>query len=395
MVILMNNGIAGIYENLRGEPPLKYLAKANQMQAEGHDMIRFEIGQPDFDTPEVVKNAAKKALDEGFTHYVPTDGIPELRKAIQVDIEKTRGFRPDLDQIMVLPGAKPGLFFGIMATVQQGDEVIYQNPFYFTYDSMFGFLGAKKVQVPLYEKDEFRMTPESIKERINDDTKLILLNSPQNPTGGVLTKNDVETIAELAEAHDAFVLSDEIYSKMLYDGHKHYSPAYIDECKERTMIVDGFSKAYSMTGWRLGYIVAPKEIIHKIDLLFADVASCTTSFVQKGGVAALTHGHSFVDEIMKKFSERRKAIVTGLNEVPGFSCIYPKGAFYVFPNISKTGMSSETLANYIIEEAKVCLLPGTAFGSQGEGFLRLSYASSLDSINEGIRRLKVAMEKIL
>ncbi|MDG6218230.1 MAG: pyridoxal phosphate-dependent aminotransferase [Candidatus Thermoplasmatota archaeon] len=391
----MSKGIAGLYENLRGEPPLKYLAKANQMQAEGHDMIRFEIGQPDFDTPDVVKNAAKKALDEGFTHYVPTDGIPELRKAIQQDIEDTRGFRPDLDQIMVLPGAKPGLFFGIMATVQQGDEVIYQNPFYFTYDSMFGFLGAKKVQVPLYEKDEFRMTPESIKERINDDTKLILLNSPQNPTGGVLTKNDVKTIAELAEAHDAFVLSDEIYSKMLYDGHKHYSPAYIDECKERTMIVDGFSKAYSMTGWRLGYIVAPKEIIHKIDLLFADVASCTTSFVQKGGVAALTHGQSFVDEIMKRFSERRKAIVKGLNEVPGFSCIYPKGAFYVFPNISKTGMSSEKLANYIIEEAKVCLLPGTAFGSQGEGFLRLSYASSLESIQEGIKRLKIAMEKIL
>ncbi len=391
----MKTSIAGDYNALRGEPPLKYLAKANQMQAAGHDMVRFEIGQPDFDTPEVVKKAAKQALDEGFTHYVPTDGIPELKEAIQEDIEKTRGFRPDLDQIMVLPGAKPGLFFGIMATVRQGDEVMYQNPFYFTYDSMFGFLGAKKRQIPLFEKDEFRMTPDQVQEKISDKTKLILLNSPQNPTGGVLTKKDVETIAELAREHDAYVLSDEIYSKMLYDGAAHYSPAYLDECKERTMIVDGFSKAYSMTGWRLGYIVAPKEIIHKIDLLFADVASCTTSFVQKGGVAALNHGHDFVDHIMKKFSERRSAIVKGLNEVPGFSCIYPKGAFYVFPNISKTGMSSEALANHIIEQAKVCLLPGTAFGSQGEGFLRLSYASSIEDIHTGIDRLKKTMENLI
>lgn len=391
----MNCSIAGEFSKLRGEPPLKYLAKANQMEADGHDMIRFEIGQPDFDTPDVVKNEAKKALDEGFTHYVPTDGIPELKEAIQEDIEKTRGFKPDLDQIMVLPGAKPGLFFGIMATVQATEEVIYQNPFYFTYDSMIGFLGAKKVQIPLYEKDKFRMTPEHIQEKISDETKLILLNSPQNPTGGVLTKKDIKAIAEMAEEHNAFVLSDEIYSKMLYDGLTHYSPAYLDECKERTMIVDGFSKAYSMTGWRLGYIVAPKEIIHKIDLLFADVGSCTTSFVQKGGVSALHHGQDFVDSIMAKFAERRKAIVTGLNEVPGFSCIYPKGAFYVFPNISKTGMKSEELANYIIEEAKVCLLPGTAFGSQGEGFLRLSYASSLESIHEGIKRLKKAMEKVI
>ncbi len=391
----MKNYIAGDFDKLRGEPPLKYLAKANQMEADGHNMIRFEIGQPDFDTPDVVKDAAKKALDEGFTHYVPTDGILELKEAIQQDIEETRGFRPDLDQIMVLPGAKPGLFFGIMATVQQADEVIYQNPFYFTYDSMFGFLGAKKTQIPLYEKDEFRMTPEQLQEKISDKTKLILLNSPQNPTGGVLTKKDVQAIAELAEEHNSYVLSDEIYSKMLYDGLTHYSPAYLDECRERTIIVDGFSKAYSMTGWRLGYIVAPKEIIHKIDMLFADVASCTTSFVQKGGVAALKYGQDFVDSIMKKFSERRKAIVKGLNEVPGFSCILPKGAFYVFPNISETEMKSEQLANYIIEEAKVCLLPGTAFGSQGEGFLRLSYASSLKDIDEGINRLKETMEKMV
>ncbi|MFW5898525.1 MAG: pyridoxal phosphate-dependent aminotransferase, partial [Candidatus Saliniplasma sp.] len=384
----MGKGLAGDFSLLRGEPPIEYLTKANQLEAEGRDMVRFEIGQPDFDTPDNVKEAAKKALDEGFTHYVPTMGIPQLRKAIQEDIEKTRGFKPDLDQVIVLPGAKPGLFFGLLSTIERGDEVIYQDPFYFTYDSMIGYLGAKKVPIPLYEEDEFRMTPEHIHERISDDTKLILLNSPSNPTGGVLTKKDVQAIAEMAEEHDAYILSDEIYSKMLYEGNEHYTPGYLDECKERTILIDGFSKAYSMTGWRLGYAVAPKDVVHKMDLLLADAVSCTTSFVQRGGVEALKNGQDFVDHIMGHFTKRRKAIVEGLNEVPGFSCIYPKGAFYVFPNIKETGMKSEELANYMIEEAGVCLLPGTAFGEQGEGFLRLSYASSLDEIEEGIRRMK-------
>lgn len=389
----MTKGLAGDFSLLRGEPPIKYLTKANKLEAQGRDMVRFEIGQPDFDTPDNVKEAAKDALDEGFTHYVPTTGIPELKEAIQEDIKKTRGFRPDLDQIIVLPGAKPGLFFGLLSTVEKGDEVIYQNPFYFTYDSMIGYVGGKKEQIPLYEEDEFRMTPEHIKERISDETKLILLNSPQNPTGGVLNKKDVEAIAEMAEEHDAYILSDEIYSKMLYDGLDHHTPGYLDQCKDRTILIDGFSKAYSMTGWRLGYAVAPKDIVHKMDLLLADAVSCTTSFVQKGGVEALKNGQDFVDYIMEKFAKRRDAIVEGLNEVPGMSCIYPKGAFYVFPNIQETGMKSDELANYLIEEAGVCLLPGTAFGSQGEGFLRLSYASSLESIEEGIERMKDAMRK--
>ncbi|MFW6040763.1 MAG: pyridoxal phosphate-dependent aminotransferase [Thermoplasmatota archaeon] len=391
----MGKGLAGDFTKLRGEPPIKYLTKANEMERKGRDMVRFEIGQPDFDTPDNVKEAAKKALDEGFTKYVPTEGIPELKEAIQDDIEKTRGFKPDLEQIMVLPGAKPGLFFGLMTTVEKGDEVIYQNPFYFTYDSMIGYLGAKKVQVPLYEKDEFRMTQEEIQNRISDDTKLILLNSPQNPTGGVLNKKDIKAIAEMAEEYDAYVLSDEVYSKMLYDGLEHHSPSYLDQCKERTILIDGFSKAYSMTGWRLGYMVAPKEIIHKTDLLLADVVSCTTSFAQKGAVEALKKGQPFVDMMMEHFTKRREAIVEGLNEVPGFSCIYPKGAFYVFPNVKETGMDCEDLANYMIEEAGVCLLPGTVFGSQGKGYLRLSYASSLKSIEKGIKRMKEAMEKVI
>ncbi len=391
----MNHGLAGDFSMLRGEPPIKFLTKANKMEREGRDVVRFEIGQPDFDSPENVKKSTKDALDDGFTNYVPTTGIPELKEAIQDDIEKTRGFRPSEEQIIVLPGAKPGLFFGLLSTVKSGDEVIYQNPFYFTYDSMIGYMGAKKVQIPLHEEDEFRMTPEQIKERITDNTEVILLNSPQNPTGSVLTKNDIEEIAKMAVENDIYVLSDEIYSKMLYDGLKHHSPAFLDECKERTILIDGFSKAYSMTGWRLGYAVAPKEIIHKMDLLLADAVSCTTSFVQKGGVEALRNSQDFVDNIMEHFAERRDAIVTGLNEVPGFSCIEPKGAFYAFPNIKETGKKSEKLAEILLEEAGVCLLPGTAFGSQGEGYLRLSYATSLDEIEKGIEKLKEAMGKIL
>ncbi len=391
----MDQGLAGDFSMLRGEPPIKFLTKANRMEREGRDVVRFEIGQPDFDSPENVKEAAKKALDEGFTNYVPTTGIPELKEAIQEDIEKTRGFRPSKEQIMVLPGAKPGLFFGLLATIQQGDEVIYQNPFYFTYDSMIGYLGAKKVQIPLHEEDQFRMTPEQIKERVTEDTEVILLNTPQNPTGSVLTEDDVKTIAEIAEENDIYVLSDEIYSKMLYDGLEHHSPSYLDRCEERTIMIDGFSKAYSMTGWRLGYVVAPEDIIHKMDLLLADAVSCTTSFVQKGGVEALKNSQDFVDHIMGHFAERRDAIVSGLNEVPGFSCIEPKGAFYAFPNVKETGMESEELADYLLEEAGVCLLPGTAFGSQGKGYLRLSYATSLEEIEKGIDRLKEAMAEVV
>ncbi len=391
----MNKGLAGDFSMLKGEPPIKFLTKANKMEREGRDIVRFEIGQPDFESPENVKEAAKKALDDGFTKYVPTMGIPDLVEAIQDDIKETRGFRPTKEQIMVLPGAKPGIFFGLLALVEQGDGVIYQNPGFFTYDSTIGYLGAKKQEIPLYEKDEFRMTPTQIEKRITDDTKVIMLNSPQNPTGPVLTKSDIRAIAEIAEENDIYVLSDEIYSKMLYDEMEHHSPAYLDGCKERTILLDGFSKAYSMTGWRLGYAIGPEELIHKMDLLVADAISCTTSFVQKAGVEALRNSHDFVDDIMEHFTERREAIVSGLNEVPGFSCIYPKGAFYAFPNIKETGMKSEELTDHLLEEAGVCLLPGTAFGSQGEGYLRLSYATSLDEIEKGIERLKEAMADIL
>jgi len=392
----MRKGILADSSMLRGEPPLEYLAKANELERQGKEIVRFEIGQPDYDTPENVKEAAIKALREGFTHYVPSDGIPELKEAIQEDIEKSRGFRPTLDQILVLPGAKPGLYFSLISTIQKEDEVIYQNPCFFTFDSMVGYMGAKKVQVPLYEENEFRMTPKEVKERITSDTKMIIINSPQNPTGAVLTEDDIKAIAEIAADNDIYILSDEIYSKMYYDGLEHNSPSYRDECNERTIIIDGFSKAYSMTGWRLGYAVAPEEIIHEMELLLADAISCTTSFAQKGAVEALRGPQDFTKMMMEEFTKRRNALVEGINkEVPGMSCIYPKGAFYAFPNIKETGMTSEEVAKYMLNDAGVALLPGTSFGSQGEGFLRISYAQSLDMIEKGIERMKKAMEENL
>ncbi len=390
----MKKGISADPKMLRGEPPLEYLAKANRLEREGKDIIRFEIGQPDFDSPENVRRKMIEAIDDGFTDYVPSKGIPELRKAIQADIERTRGFKPELDQILVLPGAKPGLYFSMMATVQRGDQVIYQDPCFFTYDSEVGYVGAEKVKVPLHEENDFRMDPEDIKKRVTKKTKMIILNSPQNPTSGVLKENDIKAIAEIAEDEDIYVLSDEVYSKMLYDGLEHHSPSFLDECSERTILVDGFSKAFSMTGYRLGYAVAPKEVVEEMTLLLADAISCTTSFVQKAGVEALKNSQYFVDEMMEEFSKRRDVLVKGLNEkVPGMSCIYPKGAFYAFPNVKKSGMSSEEIADHLLEEAGVCLLPGNKFGDQGEGFLRISYASSLESIEEGIERMSEAMEK--
>lgn len=388
----MRKGILADSSMLRGEPPLEYLAKANELERQGKEIVRFEIGQPDFDTPKHVKDAAIQALKDGFTHYVPSDGIPELKVAIQEDIEMSRGFKPSLDQILVLPGAKPGLYFSLISIIQQGDEVIYQNPCFFTFDSMVGYMGAKKVQVPLYEENEFRMTPDEIQERITDETKMIIINSPQNPTGAVLTENDIKEIAEMAEDNDLYILSDEIYSKMYYDGLEHHSPSYLDECNERTIIIDGFSKAYSMTGWRLGYAVAPEEIIHEMELLLADAISCTTSFAQKGAVEALRGPQDFTKMMMEEFTKRRNALIEGINEeVPGMNCIYPKGAFYAFPNIKETGMTSEEVAKYMLNDAGVALLPGTSFGSQGEGFLRISYAQSLDMIDKGIERMKEAL----
>jgi aspartate/methionine/tyrosine aminotransferase len=374
-----------------GEAAFEVLAKAQELERQGKEILHFEIGEPDMETPENIAQAGIKAIKDKKTHYVPSIGITELRKAVQDEIEKTRGYRPDLDQVVITPGLKPGIFFSMAAIVNPGDEVIYPDPGYPTYGSVTSFLGAKGVLVPLLEENEFRMNPEDIKKRITDKTKLLIVNSPQNPTGSVMTKSELEIIAELAEENNVYVISDEIYSKMTYDT-KHYTPTVIDKAKERTVLLDGFSKYYAMTGWRLGYMVAPEEMADRLKDFLVSAISCTAAFTQWAGIEALTGNQEFIPEMMKRFKEKRDKIVNGLNSISGFHCLKPKGAFYVFPNIKKTEMSSQKCADHLLYKAGIAALPGTAFGPYGEGYLRFSYASTLKNIDSAINRIKTLFD---
>lgn len=379
----LSNGANRIY----GEAAFEVLAKAQELERQGKHILHFEIGEPDMKTPENIANAGIQAIRDKKTHYTPSIGILELRKAVQDEIEKTRGYRPDLDQIIITPGLKPGIFFSMLAIVNPGDEVIYPDPGYPTYGSTASFLGAKKVMVPLLEENDFRMNPDDIRERITDKTKLIIVNSPENPTGSVMTKSELEEVAEIAEEHDIFVVSDEIYSKMTYET-KHYSPTVRDEAKERTILLDGFSKYYAMTGWRLGFMVTPVKMAERLKDFLVTSISCTAEFTQWAGVEALRGDQSFIPEMMKRFKEKRDRIVKGLNSISVFSCLSPKGAFYVFPNIKKTGMTSQECADHLLYNAGVAALPGTAFGPYGEGYLRFSYATTLENIDLAVERIK-------
>jgi len=367
------------------------LAKAQALERQGKSIFHFEIGEPDMETPENIANAGIRAIQEKKTHYVPSIGLLELRKAVQDEVEKTRGYRPDLKQIVITPGLKPGIFFSMLSIVNSGDEVIYQDPGYPTYGSVTSFLGAKSILVPLLEENEFRMNPDDIKERITEKTKLIIVNSPQNPTGSVMTKSELEDIAGLAEEHDLYVVSDEIYSKMTYDT-KHYTPTGRDEAKERTVLLDGFSKYYAMTGWRLGYMVVPCKMADRLQNFLVSAVSCTAAFTQWAGVEALTGDQSFIPEMMARFKEKRDRIVKGLNSIPGFTCLSPKGAFYAFPNITGTDMTSQECADHLLYKAGVAVLPGTAFGPYGEGYLRFSYATILENIDAAIKRIRESFE---
>jgi len=382
-MVELSKGANRIY----GEAAFEVLAKAQELERKGKHIIHFEIGEPDMETPENIADAGVKAIKNKKTHYTPSVGILELRKAVQDEVEKTRGYRPDLEQIVITPGLKPGIFFSMLATVNPGDEVIYQDPGYPTYGSVSSFLGAKGVLIPLLEENEFRMNPDDVKKRITKKTKLIIVNSPQNPTGSVMTKKELDEIAMLAEENDIFVVSDEIYSKMTYES-KHFSATSRDESKERAVLLDGFSKYFAMTGWRLGFIVAPKKMAERLQDFLVSAVSCTADFTQWAGVEALTGDQSFIIEMMKRFKEKRDRIVKGLNTIPGFSCLSPRGAFYAFPNIKKTGMNSQECADHLLYNAGVATLPGTAFGPYGEGYIRFSYASTLKNIDVAIERIK-------
>jgi aspartate/methionine/tyrosine aminotransferase len=380
-------------KKLGTETSFEVLAKAKALEKHGKDIVHLEIGEPDFDTPKNIKEAAVKALYSGYTHYVPSAGIPALREAIAEYISKTRKINAEPAEVVVTPGAKPIMFFCVLACVNPGDEVLYPNPGFPVYESVINFVGAKPVPLPLEEENDFRLDPEYVKEKMTKRTKLIILNSPGNPTGGVLTRKDLMAIAEcIADRDDVIVLSDEVYSRIIYEG-QHESIASLSGMKEKTLLLDGFSKTYAMTGWRLGYGVMRKDLAQKIAQLMTNFNSCTCAFVQMAGVEALKGPQTEPEKMVAEFKKRRETIVTGLNKIKGITCKKPRGAFYVFPNITGTGMKSKELADYLLNKAGVAVLSGTAFGEYGEGYLRLSFANSIENIQKALNRIAEAVEK--
>jgi len=381
-------------ETLGTETAFEVLAKAKALEKQGKDVVHLEIGEPDFDTPKNVKEAAIKALNAGYTHYGPSAGIPELRESIAQYISKTRGIKADPDEVVVTPGAKPIMFYSILALVNPGEEVLYPNPGFPIYESVVNFVGAKPVPIPLKEENDFRLDPEYVEEKITKKTKMIILNSPENPTGGVLTIDDLKAIADcISDRDDVFVLSDEIYSRIIYEG-THESIASLPGMKEKTILLDGFSKTYAMTGWRLGYGVMRKDLAQKVAQLQTNSNSCTCMFTQIAGIEALKGSQAEPERMDAEFKKRREVIVSGLNDIKGITCKKPRGAFYVFPNITGTGMNCRELGDYLLKEAGVAVLSGTSFGKYGEGYLRLSFANSIGNIQKALDRISKAVEKL-
>ena len=385
--------IADRMNRLGTESAFDVLAKAKQLEAQGKKIIHLEIGQPDFQTPINICEAAFRAMKDGYTGYGPAAGLLELREVVAEHISTTRGIEVHPDEVVVTPGAKPIIFFTLLALVNEGDEVIYPDPGFPTYESVINFVGAKGIPIPLREEVDFRFHIDDLIDVISERTRLLILNSPQNPTGGLLQKEELEAIAKLANKHDFYVLSDEIYSHILYEGN-HESIIGFPGMQERTILLDGYSKTYSMTGWRLGYGVVPKPLVEKIVRLMINSNSCTCSFTQMAGIEALKGSQEFVEQMVAEFKRRRDAVVEGLNAIAGITCLKPKGAFYVFPNVKQIPLSCEALADYLLEEAGVALVAGTAFGKFGDGYLRISYANSLENIQEALERIQVALSKL-
>src|SRR5216117_67025 len=368
------------------ETAFEVLVKARALEAKGRDIVHLELGEPDFDTPGNIIAAATDALHKGFTHYGPSAGLPELRETIAEYVSETRRVNATPEEVVVVPGGKPIIFFSILALVEEGDEIIYPNPGFPIYESMINYVGAKAVPIRLREELDFRLDVDELASLINDRTKLVILNSPQNPTGGVLTKDDIAAIAHAIGDRNIMVLSDEIYSRLIFDG-EHHSIMSVDGMKERTILLDGFSKTYAMTGWRMGYGVMRADLAAHIARLMTNSASCTASFTQIAGIEALRGSQDLVDQMRAEFQKRRDVMVAGLNKIKGFSCRLPKGAFYVFPNITKTGWRSKKLAGALLDDAGVAALSGTAFGDFGEGYLRFSVANSIENIEKALERV--------
>jgi aspartate aminotransferase len=369
------------------ETAFEVLNRARVLEKQGKEIIHLEIGEPDFDTPANVIEAGVNALQSGWTHYGPPAGLPELRQTIADYVSRTRNVPVMSDEVVVVPGGKPIIFFTMMALIDEGDEVIYPNPGFPIYESMIDYSLGKAIPIPLREDRDFSVDTKELASLISDRTKLIILNSPHNPTGGVLTKKDILEIAEAIGDRNILILSDEIYSRLIYEGD-HFSIMSVPGFKERTILLDGFSKTYAMTGWRMGYGVMRPDLAAQISRLVTNATSCTASFTQIAGIEALRGDQSSVDKMSAEFKRRRDVFVAGLNKIKGFSCRVPKGAFYAFPNITKTGWTSKKLADALLEQAGVACLSGTAFGEYGEGYLRFSVANSLENLNKALTRIE-------
>jgi aspartate/methionine/tyrosine aminotransferase len=376
------------------ETAFEVLVRARALESQGKEVVHLEIGEPDFDTPANIVEAAVDALRKGYTHYGPAAGLPELRQTIADYIATTRGIKVSADEVVVVPGGKPIMFYTMLALVDEGDEVMYPNPGFPIYESMINYVGGKAVPIRLREDMDFRLDVNEFAKLITDRTKLIILNSPQNPTGGVLSRRDVEEIAAAIGNRELFVLSDEIYSRLLFEG-EHYSIASLPGFKDRTIILDGFSKTWAMTGWRMGYGVMRPDLAAQMSRLMSNSNSCTASFSQMAGIQAIKGDQSSVGKMLAEFKVRRDAFYERINRIKGFSCRLPKGAFYMFPNISKTGWPAKKLADALLEEAGVAALAGTAFGAFGEGYMRFSVANSLENIHKALDRIEQWTKKNL
>ena len=376
------------------ETAFEAAARARALEATGRSVVHLEIGEPDFDTPPNIREAAKRALDRGSTHYTPTVGIPELRAAIAADATARKRVAVTPDRVVVVPGGKPVMFFAILALIDEGDEVIYPDPGFPIYESMASYVGGRAVPCPIRQENGFRLDPDELASLVTPRTKLIIINSPANPTGGVSPRDDLERIAAIAREHDLTVLADEIYGRILYEG-EHVSIASLPDMAERTIVLDGFSKTYAMTGWRLGYAILPESLVLPFSRLIVNSVSCTNAATQWAGVEALTGPQDSVDAMVAEFRVRRDLIVDGLNSIPGITCLRPAGAFYVFPDITATGLTGAEMADRLLNEGGVSALAGTAFGQVGLRHLRFSYATSRENIAEAIRRTRAVVEPLM
>jgi aspartate aminotransferase len=384
--------LASRIQRLEIESAFDVLVRARALEAKGRSIIHLEIGEPDFPSPAHVIAAAKQALDEGYTHYGPTQGLPELRESIARYLSRTRHIRIDAQEVCVVPGAKPILFFPMLALLEPGDEVLYPDPGFPIYRSMTRFLEATPVPIPLLEKRGFSLDLDYLRDHLTGRSKLLILNSPQNPTGGVIPESDIRAIAALLQDRDIMVLSDEIYSRLYYEDQPPFSIATIPGMQEKTIILDGFSKTYAMTGWRLGYGAMPVWLVEAVNKLMVNSNSCAATFTQRAAIAALDGPQTEVEAMLSQFRRRRQVFCAALNQIPGFHCAAPAGAFYAFANVKATGIPSRELADFLLNDAGVACLDGGSFGDHGRGYVRFSFANSEDNLIEAARRMQTASE---